>query len=568
MRTATIRAPAALIAATAAALALAACGSPPPAGTSASPATIVPANASVYLDATLRPEGQLARNASADEKTMTGSGEPLAAIVSELARASGLPKVGYASEVKPWAGPDAGLFLAPLSALEGLEGTLAKSLGESLSPQSLLGVASRALATGHGIESALVLDTSDLGKARAFLAKLASRDGAHARSFDGVSYELDAAGGASGVVGKFVVIGNEAGMRSVIETHAGHPALSAAPTYATLDGKANARAALLSLYLDAEPVASTASGAPAPRHTSSGAGLLAALPGEPHAALLTLTPQSHALSVHLRLLSAASGSAASGTSEAEAAAKLVGELPASSWLALGAGGAGTHVGSYVRAFATIATIAGKSLLASFGGAALEALARRLAQRPHALETIFSGRASTAALFAGGRGLLEIQAGLLVEMHSSADAAAAVSGLAAALSRTGAHVAKTSLTGAESAESVKVSGLPFVLDLGARGTRVAFGLGPGSVQAALAPPQGALSTSALYSEASRQLGGARPVLLLDFPTLLSFLEGLGLTEGRSLSGVVAYLRPLGALAGAVGKPEGAVEQLQFVLPLAG
>jgi hypothetical protein len=565
------RALVALIAATSAALALAACGSSSHStGTSADPATVVPAQSSVYLDATLRPEGSLAHDARADEKALTGSSEPLAGVVQELSGAAGLPPVRYASEVKPWVGPHAGLFLTSLSALEGLEATLSKSLGEGFSLQSLLGAATKALLAGNGVDGALVLDTSDLAKAKSFLAKLSSRDKARSASFDGVSYELDEAGGATALVGKFVVIGSEAGIKSVIETHAGSKPLASASTYSMLGGKSNPSDALLSLYLDAEPVASTTAkaGTAAMASSSSGAGLLALLPGEPQAALVSLLPQSHALVLQGRVLSASSASAAQGASEAAAGAKLVAELPSSSWLAAGTGGIGKHLSGYVSVLGTVAWLAGKSLLANFGGAAVEALAKHFEADESKLEAIFAGKAKAGAIFAGGRGLLELEAGLVVEMQSSTDAKAAVSKLATLMKSAGGQVSAASLAGAETAESVKVTGLPFVLDIGARGTRIAMGLGPGSVEAALAPPQGTLSESPLYGEASKALGGPEPAILFSVPTMLSFLEGLDLTESKSLSGVVPSLRALGTLAGGVGKPEGVVGQLKLVLPLSG
>ncbi|MHB1810688.1 MAG: DUF3352 domain-containing protein [Solirubrobacteraceae bacterium] len=568
-----------LLGAAATALAIAACGSSHHAtGTSADPASVIPAQSSVYLDVALRPSGALARYARADEKTLTGSAEPLGALVEELSAAAGLPTIRYASEVKRWVGPHAGLFITSLTALEGLEGALGASLGEGFSLPSLLRAATKSLLAGRGVDGALVLDTSDLGGARSFLAKLARRDGARKQSFDGVSYELDSAGGASGIVGRFVVIGTESGLKSVIETQRGGSPLASASTYSKLAGGGGASNALLRLYLDAEPIATTASGvskssrpsagAASDSRPGAGASLLSLLPGEPHAAFLALTPQSRALRLEARLLSASGVVASRGAAEAAEGAKLLGALPASSWLALGAGGVGSHVDSYAGALGSIASLAGKSLLANFGGPALEGLAKRFEASRSKLEAIFAGRAKAAAVFAGGRGLLELEAGIVLEMRSHTDAAAAVNGLAALMEAGGGAVTAASLTGAEAAESIRLSGLPFVLDVGTSGTRVALGLGPGSVEAALAPPQGTLSEGPLYGEARKALGGEQPLALLDFPTLLAFLEGLGLTESGSLAGAARYLRPLGELAGGLSAPEGAVERLKLVLPLAG
>ena len=59
----------------------------------------------------------------------------------------------------------------------------------------------------------------------------------------------------------------------------------------------------------------------------------------------------------------------------------------------------------------------------------------------------------------------------------------------------------------------------------------------------------LAHSAPYTAASAALGeGVQPSLVVDFPTFLGLLEGVGLSEEPAISKFVPYLRSLTTLAG--------------------
>jgi hypothetical protein len=115
-------------------------------------------------------------------------------------------------------------------------------------------------------------------------------------------------------------------------------------------------------------------------------------------------------------------------------------------------------------------------------------------------------------------------------------------------------------------SVKLQGFPAVLFIADGQGKFVIGLGQPSIQGALSPSS-TLSTSPTYSAASSTLGGGiEPSLIVEFPTLLGFLEGIGLTQSPGLSSVVPYLKSLGTLsAGAVTKS--GVEHFRLVLGLA-
>ena len=184
---------------------------------------------------------------------------------------------------------------------------------------------------------------------------------------------------------------------------------------------------------------------------------------------------------------------------------------------------------------------------------------------------FASWMGSAGIFASGTGIVDLKAGIVISSTNPTLSRAAVSKLGAALAKSGASVQSVSIAGAEAAVSVALSGLPVTLDVvdarAANGqTKFVIGLSEASVAAALAPSS-TMSGAASYAAASTALGeGIRPSLVLDFPTFLGLLEGLGLSEEPTISKLVPYLRTLTTLAGGGKSLGGDVERLRFVLGL--
>jgi hypothetical protein len=136
---------------------------------------------------------------------------------------------------------------------------------------------------------------------------------------------------------------------------------------------------------------------------------------------------------------------------------------------------------------------------------------------------------------------------------------------------GASVQASSVTGTDAAVTAKLRGLPVALVIadgrGAGGqSKFVIGLGEASVATAL-NPSGTLASSPSSSAAAASLGeGAQPSLILDVPTLLSLLEGTGLAEDPSISGVVPYLRSMTTVSGGMHRLNPAVERFKLVVGL--
>src|ERR1700722_7780744 len=119
------------LAATALALALAGCGSSSPPGSTADPASVVPAAAPLYIGAVVRPSGSLKSSASAAAKTLTHQPDSYARLAS-LLQAPGTPALTYSHDLAPWLGTNAGIFLSSLSTSAAATTQLQQLLGEVL----------------------------------------------------------------------------------------------------------------------------------------------------------------------------------------------------------------------------------------------------------------------------------------------------------------------------------------------------------------------------------------------------------------------------------------------------
>lgn len=564
---------------------LAGCGSSSPAGTSADPAVVVPAGAALYAEATVRPTGAQATAALAAGKALTHEADPYLRLLSTL-QTPGAPQLNYAKEVAPWLGPHAGIFLTSLSA--------SSSTLLSLVKQGLLGgTASSAFPFGAGgAQGAIVLDTSNVAKARSFVEALAQHAGAHTTSYKGISYESGSGGVAFGVVKDFAVIGSEAGMHGVIETAAGSGAstgvaagsLAHASGYAKLLAAAPANA-IAHVYAS-PPSASPQSSAQAPS-AQGASGLLALLAGS-REANISLVAASGApgtagsLTIDADTLASAAAGASAGLLAGDPeSAKALAELPGGSWLAIGLGRLSTSVGQVTQGLegltSLVGTLGGAGPESTSGlslGGLLQGLLMPLgelgANTPQARKD-FASWMGSGGVFAGGASLLELKGAVVISSKDPARSRAAVSELAAALRKAGGTVTSTSIAGTEAAVAARLSGLPVVLDIAdgrdsSGQTKFVIGIGEASVQAALDPPSTMSGTGPADAAASALGEGTQPSMIVDFPTLLSLLEGVGLTEAPSISGFMPYLRSLTTLAGGGHSLGSEVERFKLVLGL--
>src|SRR5262249_4793707 len=205
----------------------------------------------------------------------------------------------------------------------------------------------------NGAEGAIVLDPSDVTKARSFLEGQAKRAGAHTASYRGVSYLLTSGGTAFGIVDRFAVIGSESGFRSVVDTTLGAPSLQRSAAYAKLLGSAPS-GVLAHLYANSGSLLSAARGARANGLSAVLSPLAGAGPVN-----VSLIPSQSSFAVDADGLPPSTPGAHGGLfASAGEGAQAFGELPGDSWLALGVPDAGATLPSVVGSVQALASFAG------------------------------------------------------------------------------------------------------------------------------------------------------------------------------------------------------------------
>jgi hypothetical protein len=555
------------------------CGSSP-SGTSTDPANAVPASAAVYAGAIVRPEGSLQKAARASGRALTHQADPYLRLLGAL-QTPGAPVPNFKRDVEPWLGPHAGVFLLGSGSGSG-EAAVARLL--TLVEQGLLGSPSAGSSfpfAAHSVEGALLLDTRDAAKARSFVQSLAKHAGAQTSSYRGVSYQA-ANGIAFAIVSRLVVIGTEPAVHAVIDTTSGGAlSLAHSPGYAKLQRTAPS-GALAHLYANPGSFSEADKGG----HSQGAASLLSLLAGQ-RLLDVSLVPSGSTLALDIdaaAVTPSASSNAGGLFAGSVEAGQALGELPGESWLAVGLGDVGKTLASNPQALTGLSSLG--SLLGGAGSEApesglnvkgllegllspLRALGSGSAQSKHAL-TSWMG---SAGLFASGNGLLELKGGVVIESKDPALSRAAVAKLAAILREGGGSAQKTSIPGTDAAVAAHLTGLPVVLDIAdgrdASGQgKFVIGIGEQSVQAALNPPSKMSGSAALGTSAAALGEGIQPSVIVEFPTLLGLLEGIGLSEDPTVAPFVPYLRSLTTLSGGGKSLGNGIERFRLVLGLQG
>ncbi len=558
-------APAAAVLATASLLA-GGCGGSSKSGTSASPATVVPASAPLYVDAVVQPSGSLQTETLAAGRRVTGRPDPFSGLV-KLLRGPTEHTPDYAKEIKPWLGPEAGLFLssveaagsqvASLAAQSLLRQALTKALSEGFTGAEAALLGSEGLPhllAQSSLQGALVLDTSDVTQARSFLQAQAQSAKAHPVSYRGVTFQVAPGGISEGIVEHFAVIGTEAGVKGVIDTSEGGASLARAASYSKLHASAES-GRIANAYLDTQALSSSIA-----RSGESPLGLLQGVLGSAGRAYVSAIPTAHSVAIDLDTLPAAGSGEPSGTTGAQ----VLSGLPGGAWLAIGIGDLGKTLGGSTQGLGMLSNLASTFKLGSIEfGAAFAPL------HSHSLNVsrdLLSWMGPTG-LYVAGSNVLSLQAAAIVTSKDPARSRAAVSKLARAYREAGAETETTSIPGTDAAAVVKLPNFPLAITIADGQGKFVIGLGEASVQEAL-NPQSTLAGSALYSNAEQALGGGiKPSVAVEFHTLLSLMESLNLSQAPGFSGIASALRPLSSVAAGGGQTlSNGVKRARLVLAL--
>jgi hypothetical protein len=180
-----------------AALAISACGGGGGAS-SDDPASLAPADAPVYVQGTIRPQGATKTNVESLASTIGGFGDPTAQLTALLDKAlNDTPNLSgkhlsFAKDIDPWLGDRGGVFV------EGFSGNP---------------------------PAAAIVQTTNTKATQQFIDDTKQK-GDEDRSYKGVDYLVDGTDGtAAGVVGDFLVAGNEQAFKDAVDVSKGGDSL-------------------------------------------------------------------------------------------------------------------------------------------------------------------------------------------------------------------------------------------------------------------------------------------------------------------------------------------------------
>jgi hypothetical protein len=473
---------------------IAGCGSSSSSNSSASasgtdPAALLPASAPVYVEAQVRPTGDLAANTKTVAGKILRTSDPGGKIVGLIDDAAKDKGASYEKDVKPWLGQRAGI------AITGLHGT-----------------------SGDDIDLVGAIASTDDDAAKAFLKRYAK--GA-TRTYRDVEYQYKSDDDiAAAVVDHAVLVGTERAFKSALDARSGASLESAgafkkARAAVGTDGLGFAYvdpSRIFDLALGAANGSGSLKGSDA-RSLQSFKGLLTGSGLQSVAASLDVA--SNALKVDAAAIGLKAGAKGSGAGSGDAAAAAA-SAPAGAWLSVGLGDVG---GTFKSSLSTLGS-AGAT-----GGIDPATLLSQLKdQLGIDVEKDLLSWMGNADLFVQGTSMSDLGAALVVTSKDPAASKAAIPKLKRLLS--GLDVKTSALSGPGTSDATG-----FSIDVGgpiAGGIKVAskddkFVIAYGSSALKDALDGGdTLGDSDPFKTAAGLLDGAKPSLFLDTPQVVKLV----------------------------------------------
>lgn len=480
-------------------LALAGCGGS--GSSSTDPATLTPPGVPVYIDATIRPQGEVKVNVESLAKTVAGIDDPGAFIVSKLdSSLAGSDKgITYAHDIEPWLGEQAAIFLEHYD-------------GSNF--------------TGTGA----IVQSTDIGATQKLIDKLAKSNGVKDASYNGVDYKVKSSdGSALGIVGDFLVYGEDAQtFKDVVDASKGD-ALDGVDAYSKAIS-AQPSGSLADVYVDIGGLIKQSRGPIDPQ----AARVFKALGVNPSdaTALASAVPGSNQLEIDL------STNAAGKEVPTGAAADLLKSFPADSVAAFASSGFGASL---------------KQAIDQIDASGLppkvppHQLKSALAATGIDLDKI-AGSIQDAGVFATGASTSSLAGAAVLTTDDANTAKQTVANVGLLLRRTGAP-GITAVGGGASGFSVHSPQLgrqPLVV--AAKGERIAIGYGLAATLSGLsATSSNTLGDSSTYKAAADALDGAPISGFVDGAAALSLAEGLGAATDQKFEAAKPYLSKVRFLA---------------------
>ncbi len=468
------------------------------------PAAVTPAGAPVYVDVSVRPEGDAAEDAEAAAGRILGTDEPGQRIVELVERAAAADGVSldYAEEIEPWLGERFAVFLTAIG--------------------------------GGGTESkaAFVVETTDVDEALGTVRSASDLTGRTAEH-EGVEYEFDDEGDVVGAVDEFIVGGDEAAFKAAVDASRGEALAESDQFEGAVETLADDR--LATLYV---PPTRFIGAIKDPEFDREERRLLRQALGDAadKPVVGELTASAEAITIEL-----AGGAGGAETEESE----LLSRLPGEAWLAVGLSDLGGSIGDAVKQL-------DRGGVRGLDGAAVRR--ELLEQTGIELDHEVIGALGDAALFVEGSSSSSLGGALVIESkdpEASAELIGKLEDLVGSEVPSGIRVEPLASTGGDQGFQISDpgGGLPQAISVIQREKRIVVGYGGAAVNQALAGADGAdpLSENPAFEAARRAVGDLGLDAFLSLDAVIALAREAGAASEPGFEEVRPYLDALRFLA---------------------
>ncbi len=480
------------------AVALSGCGGGSGASTEdANPADATPKTAVFYGVAQIQPSGDLKTSVDAAGKKIA-QGKSIGSVLDKAFEKSFADKdsgkLDYKKDIKPWLGKRAAVFVSGMR--------------------------------NGKPDFGVLVSTKDGDKAAEALKKSEKNDSSKEteKTYNGQKYSYTASDRtAQGVVKGWLIAGTEPAFRAAVDAIKGS-GLSKVQAYKDATSKVSSNG-LMTFYADVPrlvDVIAESGGAQA----SIAIGQLRSLPQfkqlKPIAAAVTVTDSSIRFETPAR------------ASNSNAAADAVAKLPGDAWLALAAPTAGDQVRKQIQATEKLP-----------GGATITQFKSLLRQQTGLdLDRDLLDWIGGFSISAGGTGLLDLNASVVIDSNDPGASATAVKKFGVLAKRAGEKTVPI-----KGGFAVKVTNLPAPVYVAARGNKVVVAYGKNGVARALNPP-GQLSSSQAYKDAQAAIGGGKPAFLISMPAIVQLAQNFGASNNPGFQQALPYLKAFTSITSGV------------------
>lgn len=518
-------------------LPLAACGGSDSTGDGGpDPASAVPAKAPVYVEATVRPEGDLKDNTLKVAGKLLNTENPEEELKKFLQTAGTETDTGdfdYDEDLKPWLGQRVGVFFTELR-------------------------------DGEDAQGALILQVTDQDKAKESLAKSVREPekgepapSVSEKEHNGTSYEVTTDDTAQAVVDDLAILGTESGVKASIDAlKSDGGALADADAFKkATDALGDEDESIGSVYVDVKSTIdqAVASGeveqdeATALRQVLGATGFTTVAAG--------LSVEENALRVDIASPASKDIPDLGNPSEAVAA------LPGDSWLAMGIGDVQKVVEYQLAQLSNVTALSGQADVNTL----IEQLNRQL--KINIREDLLAWMGE-GAVFVRGTNLADIGGALVVQSKDPAKTKASmetIENLVKLFGGKSVRVSPLTASGVDAGFVVRTEQFPLPVNVALAGDKFIVAVTDPALQAAI-KPAGTLGDNADFKAAADALGdGIKPSVYLGFRPVLDLVEGFGVGEDPDYKAAKPTLDQLRALA-AGGNSDDDVTRQRLVLTL--